>query len=101
MSYILKVIPDNLKTQIAIYLFRKAIYINKFLQNRDALFYPKYLEELKSMTFVKGEFISIIGRDPEFVILIMDGVIQNMQTNRYYEAGNMVNHDFVVLGIPM
>ena len=71
----MKLIPDNLKTQIARYLFREAIYLNKFLQNRDDRFYTKYLEELKPMTYDLGEYITRIGNNPESVILIMDGVI--------------------------
>ena len=48
---LLKMIPATLKTQISQYIFREAIYINKFLQYREDKFYSKYLEELNSMYF--------------------------------------------------
>lgn len=47
MAYLLKILPQALKTQLSKFLYQDAILVNKFLQNRDDNFYNKYLEELR------------------------------------------------------
>ena len=45
--------------------------------------------------FAKNDVISKIGNTPEFVFFIMSGVVQNETTDRYIEAGQMINHDYI------
>ena len=80
MSYLLKILPSTLKTQLAKFLYQDAITVNRFLQDRDDNFYSKYLEELKSERFVKGDVISKIGNRVENVYFIMNGVVCNQST---------------------
>ena len=80
MSYLLKILPSTLKTQLAKFLYQDAITVNRFLQDRDDNFYSKYLEELKSERFVKGDVISKIGNRVENVYFIMNGVVCNQTT---------------------
>ena len=87
MSYLLKILPSTLKTQLAIFLYQDAIFVNRFLQDRDDKFYSKYLEELKSQRFVQGDVIAKTGNKPENVYFIMNGVVYNSTTKRYFEAG--------------
>lgn len=96
MSYLLKILPSTLKTQLAKFLYQNAILVNKFLQDRDDNFYSKYLEEMQNQKFVKGDVIAKIGNKPEWVYLIMNGVVHNTTTGRYFEAGQMINHDCIV-----
>ena len=87
MSYLLKILPSTLKTQLAIYLYQDAIIVNRFLQKRDDNFYSKYLEELKTQRFAKGDVIAKTGNKAENVYFIMSGIVHNANTNRYFEAG--------------
>ena len=49
MAYLLKILPNTLKTELAQDMYRDAILIHgKFLQDRDENFYAKYLEELQT-----------------------------------------------------
>ena len=93
MSYLLKILPPTLKVQLAVFLYNDAIQIQRFLQNRDDNFYEMYLEELQSQKFNEGDIISKIGNKPEQVFFIMAGVVYNATTDRYFEAGQMINHD--------
>ena len=95
MSYLLKILPSTLKTRLAKFLFQQAIYVNKFLQDRGDGFYSKYLEELKAERFPKDEVIAKPGQEPESVYFIMAGIVQNTTTKRYFESGQMINHDVV------
>jgi CRP-like cAMP-binding protein len=96
MSYLLKILPSTLKTQLAKFLYQDAILVNRFLQDRDDNFYSKYLEELKSERFVKGDVISKIGNRVENIYFIMNGVVLNKTTNRYLEAGQMLNYEYIL-----
>lgn len=75
MSYLLKVLPNTLKVQLAKFLYADAIYIHRFLQDRDDNFYAKYLEELASEKYNKGDYLIKKGNKPENVIFIMSGVV--------------------------
>jgi len=55
MSYLLKILPNTLKTKLSKFLFKDAIMLNKFLQNRDDDFYSKFLDELETIRFIKGD----------------------------------------------
>ena len=77
MSYLLKILPSTLKTQLAKFLYQDAIMMNRFLQDRDDNFYSKYLEELKTQRFMKNDVISKAGNKAEYVYFIMNGVIHN------------------------
>jgi CRP-like cAMP-binding protein len=101
MSYLLKILPSTLKTQLSKFLYQDAINVNRFLEDRDDNFYSRYLEELKTERFVKGDVIAKKGNRPEFVYFIMNGVVHNKTTNRYFEAGQMINHDFIMLQTPI
>mmetsp|Transcript_5915 Transcript_5915/g.10087 ORF Transcript_5915/g.10087 Transcript_5915/m.10087 type:complete len:219 (+) Transcript_5915:144-800(+) len=96
MSYLLKILPSTLKTQLAKFLYNDAIQVNRFLEDRDDNFYSKYLEELKSERFVKGDMIAKSGNRADFVYFIMNGVVHNLTTDRYFEAGQMINHDCII-----
>ena len=87
MSYLLKILPSSLKTQLAKFVYQDAILVNKFLQDRDENFYCKYLEELLPDHFNRGQSIAKAGNRPEFVYFIMNGVVKNSKTKRYFEAG--------------
>ena len=77
MSYLLKILPINLKTQLAKFLYEDAIKIHRFLQGRDDNFYSRYLEELESGKYKAGDIISKEGSDPAHVYFIMNGVVHN------------------------
>ena len=77
MAYLLKILPDSLKTQLAKFMYKDAIYMHKFLQDRDENFYAKYLEELQSEKLSKGTFISKVGTPPDFVFFIVHGIVLN------------------------
>lgn len=97
MSTLLKILPSTLKTQLAKFLYQDAILVNRFLQDRDDNFYCKYLEELKSEKFNRGDTIAKAGNNPEFVYFIMNGVVKNVTTSRFFESGQMLNHDCCLL----
>lgn len=69
-----------MKTKLAKFLFKHAIDLNSFLQNRDDNFYSKYLEELKTEKFKREEFITRKGQEPEWVYFILTGVVINRAT---------------------
>ena len=100
MSYLLKILPSTLKTQLAKFLYQDAILVNRFLQDRDDNFYGKFLEELKTDRFNKGDTISKAGHSADFVFFIMHGVVKNTTTGRFFESGQMINHDCVLLKKP-
>jgi len=87
MSYMLKILPSTLKTQLAKFLYQDAILVNRFLQDRDDNFYSKYLEELKSDRFNRGDTIAKTGNKADFVYFIMNGVVKNISTGRFFESG--------------
>lgn len=97
MSYMLKILPSTLKTQLAKFLYQDAILVNRFFQDRDDNFYSKYLEDLTSGRFNRGEIIAKSGDEAKFVFFIMNGVVKNVTTGRFFEAGHMINHDSVFL----
>lgn len=101
MSYLLKILPITLKTQLAKFLYEDAIKIHRFLQDRDDNFYSKYLEELEADKFKKGDIISREGSDPQYVYFIMNGVVQNQTTNRFFERGQMINQHYIMLKTPV
>ena len=71
--------------------------MNRFLKNRDDNFYLKYLEELRSDRLGAGEYLSKENTKVDYVYFIMNGVAKNMTTNRYFECGQMLNHDYIYL----
>lgn len=87
MSYLLKVLPSTLKVQLAKFLYSDAIFMHRFLQDRDDDFYAKYLEELKSEKINKNEYLVKKGNKADSVIFIMKGIVQNQSTGRYFEGG--------------
>ena len=93
MSYMLKVLPSTLKSELAQVLYKDALLVNNFLRNRDDNFYAKYLEELKTERFSKGDIIAKSGNKVENVFFIMSGVVQNLNSKRYFESGQMINHE--------
>jgi CRP-like cAMP-binding protein len=93
MSYMLKVLPSTLKSELAQVLYKDALFVNNFLKNRDDNFYSKYLEELKSERFNKGDIIAKAGNKLDYVYFIMSGVVQNVTSKRFFEAGQMINHE--------
>lgn len=101
MSYMLKILPSTLKTQLAKFLYQEAILVNKFLNDRDDNFYSKYLEELKSQRFIIGDYLTRAGEHAVCVYFIMNGVARNLTTSRYFESGQMINHDAVFLKKPI
>lgn len=46
ISIILKALPSSIKTNMAKFMYQDAIFIHRFLQDRDDNFYSHYLEEL-------------------------------------------------------
>ena len=71
------------------------------MQDRDDNFYSRYLEELESDKFASGDLISKEGNDPTHVFFIMNGVVHNTTTNRYFERGQMLNHGEVMTFTPI
>lgn len=96
MSYLLQLLPSTLKTQLAKFLYMDAIVTNRFLQNRDDNFYSKYLEELQSEKFNANDLICKQGSQPECMYFIMSGVVKNTRTMRYFQRGQMINHDCIL-----
>jgi hypothetical protein len=80
MSYLLKILPSTIKTQLAKFMYADAIFIHRFLQDRDDNFYAKYLEELTSEKFSKGSIIAKAGSHPEYMFMIMNGIVINSDT---------------------
>lgn len=93
MAYLLKILPSTLKSQLAKFLYQEAIMVNRLLQDRDDSFYVKYLEELKSDRFNRGDIIARKGDQAECVFFIMSGVVKNLSSGRFFESGSMINHD--------
>ena len=87
MSFLLKILPVELKTDLSKFFYSKAISCHRFLQNRDDQFYAKYLEELKDEQFNAGGIIAKEGNQADCVYFIMSGVVQNLNTERYFECG--------------
>jgi hypothetical protein len=52
---------------------------------------------LKSERYNKGDTIAKAGTKPDCVLFIMNGVVKNLNTGRYFESGQMINHDMVLL----
>ena len=75
MSYMLKVLPSTLKSELAQVLYKDALFVNNFLKDRDDNFYSKYLEELKSERFNRGDIIAKAGNKLDYVYFIMSGVV--------------------------
>lgn len=96
MSLILKALPSSLKTHMAKFMYQDAILIHRFLQDRDDAFYSHYLEELQVERFSQSDLIAQAGTQPQFVLFIMNGVVKNNSTGKFYEAGHMINHDSIV-----
>lgn len=69
--------------------------VNRFLNNRDDNFYSKYLEELQSERLSPGDYLTKAGSSADFVYFIMSGVVRNTTSGRYFESGQMINHDCV------
>ena len=67
--------------------------VNQFLRNRDDNFYAKYLEELKTERFARGDIIAKSGNKVDSVFFIMSGVVQNQTSKRFFESGQMINHE--------
>lgn len=69
------------------------------MQNRDKFFYSKFLDKLKSQIFYNDE--KLVSKDTEEeeydVYFIVNGVVKNMSTNRYFEKGMMINHNYAFL----
>jgi len=70
------------------------------LQDRDDNFYSRYLEELESEKYATGDLITKEGSDPTNVFFIMNGVVHNQTTNRYFERGQMLNQNEVMTFSP-
>ena len=88
MAYLLTILPTTLKTKLAYDMYYDAILIHsKFLKDRDENFYAKYLQELQTEKIQRGSFITRAGVAPEYVYFIMNGIIMNQETQRYFESG--------------
>ena len=61
MSYLLKILPQMVKAQLLMFLYREPIQNIVFLKNRIPSFYEQYLEELKPMRFEKDTVILETG----------------------------------------
>ena len=70
--------------------------VHRLLQNRDEGFYGKFLEELKPDKFSKGDCICKKGNPVEYVYFIMNGAAINVETERFFESGQMINHDAII-----
>ena len=97
MSIILKALPSSLKTHLAKFMYQDAILVHKFFQRRDDNFYSKHLEDLQVDKYNQGDLIAKQGSQVEFVFFIMSGVVMNEKTERYIEAGHIINHDSLLL----
>ncbi|CDW73868.1 UNKNOWN [Stylonychia lemnae] len=89
MSYLLRILPTNLKTQLAIFLYKDAINVIKFLQGRKNTFYEQYLDKLKPMRFDRGSIILEQGSRPNEVCLIMSGSVLNASNGRILPTGSL------------
>ena len=58
-----------------------------FLQDRDDDFYAKYLQELKHEKLNQGKFLIKKGDRPQSVIFIMQGVLKNITTGKFFKGG--------------
>lgn len=96
MSLILKALPSSLKTHMAKFMYQDAIMIHRFLQDRDDAFYSHFLEELKVDRFTQSDVLAQSGVKAESVFFIMNGVVKNTTTNKFYEAGHVINHDVIL-----
>jgi signal-transduction protein with cAMP-binding, CBS, and nucleotidyltransferase domain len=101
ISLILKALPSTLKTHMAKFMYQNAIFVHKFLQDRDDEFYSHYLEELKVERYNQGEIIVTVDTSVDFVYFLMSGIVKNATTSRYFMAGHMINHDCVFSNTPV
>ena len=46
--------------------------------------------------FYKGEFLTEVGRYPQNVYFIIQGIVRNSTTNRFFESGHYINHDTIM-----
>jgi hypothetical protein len=76
----LRILPSNLKTSIAVFLYRDAIHSVKFLQNRDHTFYESYLDKLRPLRINKNDIILKEGTRPKEVMFVMSGNVLNTGT---------------------
>ena len=92
----LKILPSNLKTLMAIFLYREAISSIKFLQARHHTFYESYLEKLRPLRFKKGDFILKEGLKTKEVLFVMSGNVLNVTTGRVFNEGSMLGETDIV-----
>lgn len=98
MSYLLRILPTNLKTQLAVFLYKDAIKTIRFLQHRKKSFYEVFLDKLKPMRFDRNMIIFEKGSKANEVCLIMSGVVLNESTGRLFTAGSMFGEQDVYFG---
>eukprot|EP00347_Sterkiella_histriomuscorum_P004458 403360386 len=96
MSYLLRILPTNLKTQLAIFLYKDAINAIKFLQNRKNTFYEQYLDKLKPMRFDRDTVILEQGNRSNEVCLIMSGQVLNQTTGRIMPTGTLFGEGDII-----
>ena len=90
MSYLLAILPANLKIQLIRFLYKDTIDQIPFLQGRADRFYLCYLEKMKPMRFDPYQLIWEVGSKPKHVYFINQGIIANEETNRVLTAGMMM-----------
>ena len=70
-------LPANLRSRLAMFLYNDAIQAIPFLQNRDELFYNKYLELLTPQKFLHGAKLIKAKTHSEELFMILNGEVRN------------------------
>lgn len=75
MSYLLTILPANLKIQLTRFLHKDTIAQIPFLEARSDRFYLSYLEKLKPMRFDPYQLIWEKDQKPKHVYFLLQGII--------------------------
>ena len=96
ISYLLNILPANLKIQLTRFMYKDSIAKVPFLQKRSDRFYLTYMEKLKPMRFDPYQLIWEKGQRPKDVYMILGGIITNEETDRVQKTGMMFGQDEIL-----
>jgi CRP-like cAMP-binding protein len=71
--------------------YKETIKMFPILQNRANYFYSKYLPKITSRSFYQKEFLAKRMREEKQVYFIIQGVVANRTSMRFYHKGHMLN----------
>jgi signal-transduction protein with cAMP-binding, CBS, and nucleotidyltransferase domain len=72
------------------FLYNDAIKAIPFLQNREELFYNKYLELLTPQKYLQGAMLIKAKTHSEEMFMILSGEVYNTNSHRIFSAGSII-----------